>query len=222
MAKVAVCLSGCGVFDGSEIHEAVLALLALDQAGAQVICCAPDKPQMHVVDHVQQKPAEGQTRGVLAESARIARGRITPLSAVEAREIDALIFPGGFGAAKNLCTFATGGADCEVDPDVERLVNDMIEMGKPVGFMCIAPALMARIAGRRRIAPTLTIGTDAKTAAAVEKMGAKHRNCPATDIVVDSQYRIVSTPAYMLASGPAEVFQGAKKLVDEVLKLAKK
>lgn len=222
MAKVAVCLSGCGVFDGSEIHEAVLALLALDQAGAQVVCCAPDKPQMHVIDHVQQKPAEGQTRGVLAESARIARGKITPLSEVEARDIDALIFPGGFGAAKNLCTFATAGADCEVDTDVERLVNDMIEMGKPVGFMCIAPALMARIAGRRRIAPTLTIGTDAKTAAAVETMGAKHRNCPATDIVVDSQYRIVSTPAYMLASGPAEVFQGTKKLVDEVLKLAKK
>ncbi len=141
---------------------------------------------------------------------------------MEARDIDALIFPGGFGAAKNLCTFAVAGADCEVDSSVERLVNDMIEMGKPVGFMCIAPALMARIAGRRKIAPTLTIGTDAQTAATVEKMGAKHRTCPGTDVVVDPQYRIVSTPAYMVASGPAEVFQGAKKLVDEVLKLAKK
>ncbi len=221
MAKVAVCLSGCGVFDGSEIHEAVLAMLALDLAGAQVICCAPDKPQAHVIDHVHQKPLEGQTRGVLAESARIARGSITPLSAIDAGTIDAMIFPGGFGAAKNLSTFAAAGADCEVDADVERLVNEMIDMGKPIGFMCIAPTLMARIAGRRKIAPVLTIGTDPKTAGAIEKMGARHKNCPASDVVVDPQYKIVSTPAYMLASGPAEVFGGAKRLVEAILKLMK-
>jgi enhancing lycopene biosynthesis protein 2 len=220
MPKVAVCLSGCGFLDGSEIHEAVCTLLALDQAGAEVICCAPDKPQMDVINHAQQAPAAGETRNVLVESARIARCNVQPLSKMEAAKIDALIFPGGFGAAKNLCTFATDGAHCSVDPDVERLISDMLEMKKPIGVICIAPAMMARVVGQKNIAATLTIGTDQDTAAAVQKMGARHRDCSATDVVKDTVHKIVSTPAYMLASGPAEVYTGVKKLVDEVLRLA--
>jgi enhancing lycopene biosynthesis protein 2 len=220
MPKVAVCLSGCGVFDGTEIHEGVLTLLALNQAGAEILCCAPDKPQMHVIDHLKQAPAEGESRNVLTESARIARGEVTPLSKVEASTIDALIFPGGFGAAKNLCSFAVDGPECTVDPDVERLVSNMIEMKKPIGVICIAPAMLARIVGKKNIPASLTIGTDAGTASAVEKMGAKHCDCPATDMVVDDAHKIVSTPAYMLGTGPAEVFTGIKKLVDEVLRMA--
>jgi len=175
---------------------------------------------MHVIDHVKQEPAEGDSRNVLTESARIARGEVTALSAVEASAIDALIFPGGFGAAKNLCSFAVDGPECTVDPDVERLVSNMIEMKKPIGVICIAPALLARIVGKKNIPASLTIGTDAGTAAAIEKMGAKHCNCPATDMVVDDAHKIVSTPAYMLGTGPAEVFTGIKKLVDEVLRMA--
>ena len=123
MPKVAVCLSGCGFLDGAEIHEAVCTLLALDQAGAEIVCCAPDKPQMDVVDHAKGQPVAGESRNVLTESARIARGNVEPLSAVEAADIDALIFPGGFGAAKNLCTFAVDGPNCTVDPGVERLAT---------------------------------------------------------------------------------------------------
>jgi enhancing lycopene biosynthesis protein 2 len=221
MPKVAVCLSGCGVFDGSEIHEAVLTLLALQQAGADVLCCAPDKPQMHVIDHARNQPSEAESRNVLVESARIARGNITPLAHVQASDIDALIFPGGFGAAKNLCTFATEGAECSVDDDVERIVSDMLEMGKPIGAICIAPAMIARIVGRKGIAATLTIGTDKETAAAINKMGARHQDCPATDVAVDGERKIVSTPAYMLGDGPAPVYIGIRKLVDEVLRLAR-
>ncbi|MBM3789187.1 MAG: isoprenoid biosynthesis glyoxalase ElbB [Acidobacteria bacterium] len=219
MKKVAVCLSGCGVFDGAEIHEAVCTLLALDQAGAQAVCCAPDVPQAEVIDHLQQKPEAG-TRNVLVESARIARGAVRPLGEIKAADVDALIFPGGFGAAKNLCDFAFKGADCTVNPDVERLVQEMLAARKPIGAICIAPALLARILGKKKLAPKLTIGTDKGTAAAINAMGGDHCECAVTEMVTDEKNRIVSTPAYMLGRGPAEVFGGIRKLVGEVLRLA--
>lgn len=220
MPKVAVCLSGCGVFDGSEIHEAVLTLLALDQAGAEAVCCAPDTPQAKVVNHATQQPV-GERRSVLAESARIARGRIKPITQVHARDIDALIFPGGFGAALNLCTFAVDGPECTVDADVEALAADMVTSKKPIGAICIAPAMLAKILGSRKVAAKVTIGTDKGTADAVRKMGAVHCDCPVREAVVDEQHRIVTTPAYMLGTGPAEVFEGIRKCVAEVLKLCK-
>jgi enhancing lycopene biosynthesis protein 2 len=221
MPRVAVCLSGCGVFDGSEIHEAVLTLLALDQAGAQVVCCAPDIDQAAVVNHLTRAPVPSERRSVLAESARIARGAIVDLATVRADDIDALIFPGGYGAATNLCTFATEGAECRVNPDVERLVGEMLAAGKPIGAICIAPAMLARIAGRRAPGARLTIGNERETAAAVEQMGAAHVECACADFVVDEKNRIVSTPAYMLGKGPADVFEGIRKLVGEVLRLAR-
>jgi enhancing lycopene biosynthesis protein 2 len=216
--KIAVCLSGCGLFDGTEIQEAVLTLLALDQAGAEAICCAPDAPQAKVVDHVSHKPV-GERRGILAESARISRGKIVAVDKVRARDIDGLIFPGGYGAALNLCTFAVDGAECSVDPDVETLAADMLEMKKPIGAICIAPAMLARILGKRKIAAQVTIGKDPGTAAAVRAMGAVHCDCAVTDAVTDHQYKVVTTPAYMLGQGPAEVFEGIRKCVAEVLRL---
>ena len=221
MARVAVCLSGCGFLDGAEIHEAVFTLLALDRAGAEILCCAPDKPQADVVDHRTNQPRKDQKRNVLTESARIARGDIKPLSAVRAADIDALIFPGGFGAAKNLCTFAAHGPDCAVDADVENLVGDMMEMHKPIGVICIAPAMLARIVGRKKIKAQLTIGTDPGTAAAINRMGAEHCECPTTEMVVDTEHSIVSTPAYMTGKGPADVYAGIEKLVNQVLKLTR-
>ena len=219
MARVAVCLSGCGFLDGAEIHEAVFTLLALDRAGAEIVCCAPDKLQAGVVDHRKQQAVRDQRRNVLTESARIARGDIKPLSAVRAANIDALIVPGGFGAAKNLCTFAENGPDCAVDPDVESLVGDMLEARKPVGAICIAPAMLARIAGKKKIAARMTIGTDPGTAAAINRMGAKHCECPTTEMVCDAEHKIVTTPAYMTGKGPADVCAGIEKLVAEVLRL---
>ena len=218
MPKVGVVLSGCGVFDGSEIHESVLTLLALDQAGAEALCMAPNMEQMHVINHLAGEPAEGESRNVLVESARIARGEIQDIAEIKADDIDALIFPGGFGAAKNLCTFAVEGPDCSVHPEVERLAKEMHKAGKPMGFVCIAPALAAKIfEGQGPL--TLTIGYDEGTAGAIKQLGQKHQECPAKEFVVDEKNKIVSTPAYMEAGGIAEAWAGIEKLVKAVLKL---
>src|SRR5512140_2033434 len=142
--RIGVILSGCGVYDGAEIHETVLTLLALDRAGAEAVCLAPDIPQFHVVNHLTGQAAAGESRNVLVESARIARGAVRDVAGAKASEFDALVLPGGFGAAKNLSTFASKGDSCEVDPGVARLVREVHALGKPVGAMCIAPVLLAK------------------------------------------------------------------------------
>jgi enhancing lycopene biosynthesis protein 2 len=218
MLKVGVVLSGCGVFDGSEIHEAVVTLLALDRAGAQALCFAPDIPQAHVVDHRTKAPAAGEARSVLVESARIARGDIRDLTTARAEDLDALIVPGGFGAAKNLCDFAFKGKDCAVHPALAALIRGMHQRKKPMGFVCIAPVIAARVLGER---VQVTIGSDPDTARAVEAMGARHVECPVDMCVVDEKNRIVSTPAYMLAGSIREAAGGIERLVKEVLKLAR-
>ena len=217
MPRVAVCLSGCGMLDGSEVHEAVLTLLALDQAGAEILCCAPDISQTSVMNHLTAKPAD-EKRDVLVESARIARGRIKNLAEVHANNIDALIFPGGQGSAKNLSSFAIQGPDCRVNADVERLIGEMLAAGKPIGAICIAPAMLARVLGKQGIRARLTIGSSAQTAAAINAMGGEHIECACTDAVADETHRIVSTPAYILAKGPAEMYEGVRKLVDQIMK----
>lgn len=218
MLKVGLVLSGCGVFDGSEIHEATIALLALDRAGAQCICMAPDISQAHVIDHRSKTPEQDATRGVLAESARIARGDIRDIHGVEADDLDALIVPGGFGAAKNLCDFAFKGMNCSVHPDLAALVRALHAQKKPMGFICIAPVIAARVLGDK---VQVTIGNDPDTARAIEAMGGLHVECPVDMCVVDAKNRIVSTPAYMLARGIAEMADGVDRLVKEVLKLAR-
>jgi enhancing lycopene biosynthesis protein 2 len=212
---VAVVLSGCGVFDGSEIHEAVSVLVALDRHGAETVCLAPDVPQLHTIDHLAGKPADGPARNVLIESARIARGKIRDIAAASAEEFDALVFPGGFGAAKNLCDFAAKGPGCAVHPAVARLCQAMNAAKKPIGFACIAPVIAARLFGA-----TVTIGNDTATAAAIEQMGGKHQTAGPTDICVDEASKIVTTPCYMYDSTPWQVFQGADRMVEAVLRLA--
>lgn len=216
MAKVGVILSGCGVFDGSEIHEAVLTLLSLSQRGAEYECMAPDRPAA-AVNHLTKKP-EKEPRNVLAESARIARGKIVRLSDVKGGDYDAFVLPGGFGAAKNLCTFATAGPNCEVDADVKRVLTEAHEAGKPLGFACIAPAVAAKVFGSE--SPRLTIGHDPETAGGLEAMGAQHVTCDVKDIVVDEAHRVVSTPAYMEAKSLTELYIGIDKLVAQVLEWA--
>ena len=216
--KVGVVLSGCGVYDGAEIHESVITMLALDRQGAEMVLCAPDAPQLHVVNHLTGEVAEGEQRNVLVESARIARGDIRNVAAVQADELDALILPGGFGAAKNLCDFAVSGPDCSVHPEVARLVRDVHSQGKPVASVCIAPALIAKVLGDE--GPELTIGTDADTAGALQSMGAKHVDCPVTEFVVDRDRKLVSSPAYMLASHISEAAEGIEKTVTALLEMA--
>ncbi len=213
--KVGVVLSGCGFLDGSEIHESVLTLLCLDDAGAAAVCTAPKGPQLHVVDHAQKAPASG-TRDMFVEAARIARGRIQDLATLRAADLDAVILPGGFGAAKNLSDFASKGAAAVPHPEVARLLRDMHAAKKPIGAICIAPAVVAAALGRT-VHPTLTIGDDQGTAAALVAMGCVHRECPVTGCVVDDANGIVSTPAYMFDASVGEVAMGVRKLVDAVL-----
>ncbi|WP_223556056.1 isoprenoid biosynthesis glyoxalase ElbB [Pseudomonas sp. BF-R-01] len=213
--KIAVILSGCGVYDGAEIHESVITLLRLDQRGAQVQCFAPNIAQLHVINHLTGEEMP-ESRNVLVESARIARGNIKDIREADVEEFDALIVPGGFGAAKNLSNFAIEGAGCTVQPDVLALTEAFAEAGKPVGLICISPALAAKIYGP---GVTCTIGNDADTAAAMNKMGATHNDCAVTDIVEDKARKLVSTPAYMLAQSISEAASGINKLVDRVLEL---
>ena len=214
MPRIGVLLSGCGVFDGAEIHEAVLTLLALDQAGAETVCMAPDMDQFHVINHLTQEVAD-EKRNVLVESARIARGEIKNLKDVQASDLDGLILPGGFGAAKNLSDFAVKGPAATVHPEVGRLLNEMASAGKPIGAVCIAPATLTRALSDRK--PEVTIGTDEGTASAIETMGGIHKNCPVEAIHLDSANKIVTTPAYMLGPGIKDVAQGIQKLVAQSL-----
>lgn len=216
MKKVGIVLSGCGVNDGSEIHEAVLSLLAVARNGrAEAVCFAPDKSQSDVVNHLTGETM-AESRNVLIEAARIARGAIQPLSQATAETLDALIVPGGFGAAKNLSNFASQGAACTVDSDLKRLAQAMHAAGKPLGFICIAPAMLPKIFD---FPLRLTIGTDIDTAELLEEMGAEHVPCPVDDIVVDEDNKVVTTPAYMLAQNIAEAAAGIDKLVTRVLVL---
>ncbi|MBK5377407.1 isoprenoid biosynthesis glyoxalase ElbB [Pseudomonas sp. TH43] len=213
--KVAVILSGSGVYDGAEIHESVITLLRLDQRGAQVQCFAPNIAQLHVINHLTGEEMP-ESRNVLVESARIARGNIKDIREADVDDFDALIVPGGFGAAKNLSNFAVEGAGCSVQPEVLSLAEAFAEAGKPVGLMCISPALAAKIYGP---GVTCTIGNDADTATAMNKMGATHEDCAVSDIIEDKARKLVTTPAYMLAQNISEAASGINKLVDRVLEL---
>ena len=219
--KVAVLLAGCGVNDGSEIHEVVLTLLALDEAGVEVECFAPDGDQAHVVNHLTHQPVAGEKRNVLIESARIARGKVRSLKEASATDFDALILPGGFGVAKNLCNYTTEGREADVDTEVSRVVKEFVAAEKPIGAMCIAPIVVAAVfKGDDKVHPMMTIGSDPSTAADLESFGATHLTCGVKDCVSDVRNRIVTTPAYMLGQGPAEVREGITKMVHAVLEMA--
>lgn len=218
MAKIGVILSGCGVYDGSEIYETVITLLAIDRAGAEAICMAPDMDQLHVVNHLTGDVAEGESRNVLVEAARIVRGDIKNIKDVSVNDFDALILPGGFGAAKNLCNFAVDGPECTVQTDVAELVQETVAAKKPLAAVCIAPALVARVIGDNT-SVALTIGTDADTAAAINDMGANHVSCPVDEFVVDEENKIVSTPAYMLAGKISEAADGIEKTVKTLISM---
>lgn len=212
--RFAVILAGCGVFDGAEIHEATLTLLAIAKAGASYQCFAPDKEQIHVINHITGIPID-ETRNVLVESARIARGKIKPLNLYDPEIFDALILPGGFGVAKNLCSFAFEGSDCTVDPEVELSVIASVEAGIPIGALCIAPTLLAKILPGAKV----TIGNDRETANAIEKMGAEHQITDHCEVVIDKKYKLVTSPCYMLNATIVQIAEGTENVVRELIEL---
>ncbi|HRY97559.1 MAG TPA: isoprenoid biosynthesis glyoxalase ElbB [Bacteroidales bacterium] len=212
MKKFAVVLAGCGVYDGAEIHEATLSLWAIMKHGAEYEVFAPDKPQMHVVNHLTGQ-VSGETRNVLVESARIARGRIRPLEDYDPAGFDALLMPGGFGVAKNLCDFAVKGDAMSVDPQVERALRATAAAGKPIGALCIAPVILSRLFGEVR----LTLGQDPGAASAVERMGSRHVMTTHGDVVTDERHKIFTTPCYMLDANILQIAEGAENIVKAIL-----
>ncbi|MCK6477635.1 MAG: isoprenoid biosynthesis glyoxalase ElbB [Phycisphaerales bacterium] len=215
MSTVAVVLSGCGFLDGSEIHESVSCLIHLARHGIEYRCFAPDVAQADVVNHATQKPAP-EARNCLVEAGRIARGQIMPLAELHVQKFAGVVFPGGFGAAKNLCTFAKDGPACSVLPDVERVVKEFAAASRPIAMCCIAPVIAARVlgtaAGGRGC--SVTIGSDTQTASAIQKMGASHVATNVTGAHVDEANRLVTTGAYMFHASPWDVFQGIGAMID--------
>ncbi len=215
--KFAVVLSGCGVYDGAEIHEATLTMLAIMRQGGSYQCFAPDIPQHHVINHLNGEEMK-ESRNVLVESARIARGDIKPLSEFEGKDFDALIFPGGFGAAKNLSTVAFDGANATINPEVEQTVKQMVTLKKPIGALCISPAFIAKILKDVNV----TIGSDKGTAEAIEGMGATHIETSHGDVVFDEDKLVFTTPCYMLDATILDIDDGANNVVKEMMKVMEK
>ncbi|AYV24912.1 isoprenoid biosynthesis glyoxalase ElbB [Vibrio mediterranei] len=216
MKKIAVILSGSGVFDGAEIHESVLSLHAIEKANATWYCFAPNVEQLHVINHLTGEVTE-ESRNVLVESARIARGNIEDVEKLDVNDFDALLLPGGFGAAKNLTDFAIKGAECSINTHVASACRAFAEAGKPAGYLCIAPTIIPLIYPNDVRG---TIGNDSDTAAGFTALGGQHVICAVDDIVYDEQHNVVSTPAYMLATTISEANNGIEKLVNKLISLA--
>ena len=214
MKKFAVVLSGCGVFDGAEIHEATLSLLAIAKKGCAYEIFAPDIQQYHVVNHITGDEME-ETRNVLVESARIARGKIRDLKQFNPSSFDGLLFPGGFGAAKNLSTWAFEGADASILPEVEVAIRGMVDLKKPVGALCISPVILARVLGKVH----LTIGDDESTIDALESLGTSHVNATHGEVVIDPDYNLVTSPCYMLDANIVQIALGADNVVDAMIRM---
>lgn len=215
--KFGIILAGCGQHDGSETHEVILTLLSMAQEGVQWDAFAPDTIQNHVMNHVTEIVETEETRSVLKESARLVRGKIKSIADAKASNYDAIIFPGGVGAVANLCDWYKESANFSFNPAVKSFINQAVEQNKPMGFICIAPMMIPKIYHDAK----LTIGNDESLAKQINELGCKHIDCKATEVVVDSKNRIVSTPANMVANGICEVYEGIHKLVKELVKMAR-
>lgn len=213
MKKFAVVLAGCGVFDGAEIHEATLTMLSIAQQGANYELFAPDINQHHVVNHLTGHEMP-EARNVLVESARIARGNIKALTYLKAEDFDALVLPGGFGVAKNLCNFAFKGAECVVNQQLESVILDFHKAAKPIGALCISPVILSKVLGKVK----LTIGQDKSTISGIENMGGVHIKTNHGDVVHDEVNNLFTTPCYMLNANIVEIYLGAQNIVSAMLK----
>jgi enhancing lycopene biosynthesis protein 2 len=219
MPKIGVILSGCGNRDGSEIHEAVCTLLALAKNDVETFIFAPNIPQADVINFLEGSQLVGESRNVLVESARIARGKIKDITHAKVSDLDGIIFPGGSGVIKNLCTFAEDAGKAKINQHVSDLIVNFHKSGKPIGALCIAPVLIALALGRQGVKAAVTIGTDTNVASQIESLGFMHVQCSANDCIVDQENKIVTTPCYMLAQSVDEIYRGISRLVEEVLRL---
>jgi len=218
MKTVGVILAGSGVYDGSEIHEVVLTMLALDKRNVKMVLMAPNIDQHHVINHITGQEMK-ETRNVLVEAARIARGDVKDIKEVKLSDLDAIMIPGGFGVAKNLCNFAFKGENCDIEPSISDFLVQVAKESKPLGAVCISPVLVSKIYETIGKKTELTIGKDAETADKVEKMGNIHISCEVKEFHIDKENKIVSSPAYMLGQNISEVAEGIDKTVEALITL---
>lgn len=224
--KIGVLLSGCGVFDGTEIHEAVLTLLAIQEAGHEYVCIAPDVDQHHVINHTNGEEMN-EKRNVFVESSRIARGEITKLSDIDPADIDALVLPGGFGAAKNLTTWAFKGPESEILPEVKLLLVNLVNIGKPICALCVTPTVVAKAFEGSDIHPQLTLGNTEQDSEydiqgfsdGLAAVGAQPVMKTTDDILVDTANKIVSAPCYMMKTDVVGVRNNTQKAIQQMLDL---
>ncbi|EPE37185.1 isoprenoid biosynthesis glyoxalase ElbB [Candidatus Photodesmus anomalopis] len=207
--KIAVVLSGCGVFDGSEINEVVLSLFELEKQSINYEVFAQDKNQKHVINHYNQS-SDNFTRNILFESSRIVRGNIKKLSELNYNTFDGLLIPGGFGVAKNLSNLAFKNGHFTIDIEFKKIMTNFI--GKPSGYLCIAPMLIPHVYRNAKC----TIGNDPEMAKIINNLGGIHVNCSANDIVIDEKNRLITTPGYMMTNSRVEVHLGIEKLVSKL------
>jgi enhancing lycopene biosynthesis protein 2 len=215
MKKIAVILAGCGRMDGSEIHESVLTLLSIQQAGAKYQCFSLDLEQYHVINHLTNQNVT-ESRNMLIESARIARGDVINLANIDVNEFDGLIIPGGNGIAANLFSLLQDSENYTVNELVAQTARQFTQANKPVGFICIAPVMIPAIYD---FPVNMTIGNDKATADLVEQRGAIHHSCNTTEVYVDEEHKIVTTPAYMMANSIVEAYSGINKLCFALIQL---
>lgn len=215
MKKFAMILSGCGQHDGSETHETILTLLAMDRAGVEWQAFAPDIVNNNIINHVTNDPLENESRNVLLESARLVRGKIKPLVELNVSDFDAVVFPGGMGAVTVLCDWLEKKSDFTFNADVARLIKDAKVLKKPMGFICIAPMMITKIYADAKF----TIGNDKELAQEIANSGCEHVDCLASEAVVDSKNKLVSTPANMLKTNISVVAEGIDKLIKELINL---
>jgi enhancing lycopene biosynthesis protein 2 len=219
MKNILVVLAGCGAKDGAEIHESVLTLLAIDKAGAKYQCAAPNKNQKHVLNFIDDSVLN-ETRNIMVEAARIARGKILDLAEVSMKDYDALVLPGGFGVAKNLCSFAFDGADASIEPETNRIINEAYDLKKPIGAICIAPALVALALADKNPDIVMTLGTAPEANSSLEAIGVKWKSCPTSSVICDEENKIVSSPAYMHGNSKlSELEQGITQCINTVIKM---
>jgi len=214
--KFAIVLSGCGVYDGAEIHEAVMTMLAIRSNGGTYQLFAPNVMQYHVVNHITGDVMK-ESRNVLIESARIARGKIKPLIEYNVADFDAIVFPGGFGVAKNLCSYAFDGVDMKIDRVVEKAIKDTHAAGKPIGALCISPVLITKILGNIEV----TIGSDKGTSGDIRTMGGEHKTTGNGEVIVDKKNKVVTSPCYMLDADITDIAEGADKTIKAIISLLK-
>jgi enhancing lycopene biosynthesis protein 2 len=222
MKEILVLLSGSGVYDGSEIHEAVFSLLAIDRRRGKITCAAPDKKQFHVINHISGEPMD-ESRNVLIEAARIARGNIHDIASIQMKNYDGLVIPGGFGAAKNLNQWAINGPEGEIDPDVKRLINEAVDQGKPIAAMCMGPTVVAKALENTEVRATVTVGSDEADSPydikgisdGMESIGAHPVMKTVHQIAVDSENKIITAPCYMMEASITEIHENIEDLIDK-------